>query len=72
MVNYSCDICGKQFNQKGNYTKHINKINPCVIKNKVKDMLDKIVEVNLHCLSINHDNNDNNSINGKKGRRILQ
>ena len=25
MVFYNCEKCGKQFNQKGHYTKHINK-----------------------------------------------
>ena len=25
MVNYSCEKCGKEFSQKGHYTKHLNK-----------------------------------------------
>jgi DNA (cytosine-5)-methyltransferase 1 len=40
MVNYSCEKCGKEFTQKGHYTRHINKKNPCVIENKVKEMVD--------------------------------
>ena len=31
MVNYSCEKCGKEFSQKGNYTKHLNKKIPCVV-----------------------------------------
>ena len=27
---YNCNICGKQFNQKGHYTNHLNRINPCI------------------------------------------
>ena len=48
MVNYSCEKCGKEFNQKGHYTKHLNKKNPCVIESKVKEMLNKVVEEKLN------------------------
>ena len=48
MVNYSCEKCGKEFSQKGHYTKHLNKKNPCVIVSKVKEMLDKVVEEKLN------------------------
>jgi DNA (cytosine-5)-methyltransferase 1 len=44
MVNYSCEKCGKEFSQKGHYTKHLNKKNPCVVESKVKEMLDKVVD----------------------------
>jgi len=44
MVKYSCEKCGKEFSQKGYYTKHLNKKKPCVVESKVKDMLDKIDE----------------------------
>ena len=26
MVNYSCEKCGKEFGQKGHYTKHLNNL----------------------------------------------
>ena len=29
MVKYQCDRCGKTFKQKGHYTTHINRKNPC-------------------------------------------
>ncbi len=48
MVNYSCEKCGKEFSQKGHYTKHLNKKNPCVVESKVKEMLDKVVEEKLN------------------------
>lgn len=32
MYKYTCENCGKKFNQKSNYTKHLNKKNPCVIE----------------------------------------
>ena len=48
MVNYSCEKCGKTFSQKGHYTKHLNKKNPCVVESKIKEMLDKVVEEKLN------------------------
>ena len=27
---YNCNICGKQFKQKGHYTNHLNRLNPCI------------------------------------------
>ena len=37
MVIYSCEKCGKEFKQKGHYTKHWNKKNPCVVESKIKE-----------------------------------
>ena len=34
MDKYNCEKCGKEFIQKNNYNKHINKKNPCIFKNK--------------------------------------
>tara|TARA_Y100001935_G_scaffold255540_1_gene269305 strand:+ start:2403 stop:3563 length:1161 start_codon:yes stop_codon:yes gene_type:complete len=61
MVNYSCEKCGKEFSQKGHYTKHLNKKNPCVVESKVKEMLDKVVEEKLNNLTKNNNENKNNS-----------
>ena len=41
MVIYSCAKCGKTFKQKGHYTNHINKKNPC---DNIKDKIENIVE----------------------------
>ena len=41
MGKYSCDKCGKEFNQKSHYTSHINKKNPCVLESKIKEIKSK-------------------------------
>jgi DNA adenine methylase len=56
MVNYSCEKCGKDFSQKGHYTKHLNKKNPCIVESKVKEIINKVVEEKL-----NHLNNNDKS-----------
>ena len=43
MVNYSCEKCGKEFTQKGHYTKHVTKKNPCVMETHVTEMIEKAV-----------------------------
>jgi site-specific DNA-methyltransferase (adenine-specific) len=48
MVIYSCEKCGKEFSQKGHYTQHLNKKNPCIVESKVKEMLDKVVEEKIN------------------------
>lgn len=53
---YTCEKCGKEFNQKGHYTKHLNKKNPCIIESQVKEMFDKVIEEN-----VNNNDNKNNS-----------
>jgi len=58
MVIYSCEKCGKEFSQKGHYTKHLNKKNPCVVESKVKEILDKVVEEKIKkIISNNIENN---------------
>ena len=59
MVNYSCEKCGKEFSQKGHYTKHLNKKNTCVVESKVKEMLDKSIEEKLENMKLLVNNNDN-------------
>ena len=39
MVLYFCEKCGKEFNQKGHYTKHINKKLPCINEIKLKEII---------------------------------
>ena len=43
MVKYSCEKCGKDFAQKGHYTKHTTKKNPCVLESKLEEMFEKVV-----------------------------
>ena len=47
MVKYSCEKCGKEFEQKSHYTTYINKKNPCVIESKIKEMMNAIVKENM-------------------------
>ena len=43
MVKYICEKCGKEFTQKGHYTNHLNKKNPCVIDNRMEEVIEKII-----------------------------
>jgi DNA (cytosine-5)-methyltransferase 1 len=43
MVDYTCEKCGKDFQQKSHYSKHMSRKNPCVSENKIKDLIDKAV-----------------------------
>jgi site-specific DNA-adenine methylase len=47
MGKYTCDKCGKEFNQKSHYTTHLNKKNPCVVESKIKEMIDTAVKEKL-------------------------
>ena len=63
MVNYSCEKCGKEFSQKVQYKKHLNKKKPCVVETKVKEMLDDNTIDFQNIDGINYLNNlENNSI----------
>ena len=47
MGKYTCEKCGKEFNQKSHYTTHLNKKNPCVVESKIKEMIDIAVKEKL-------------------------
>jgi DNA adenine methylase len=47
MGKYTCEKCGKEFNQKSHYTTHLNKKNPCVVESKIKEMIDTAVKEKL-------------------------
>jgi uncharacterized C2H2 Zn-finger protein len=36
MVTYTCELCSKEFIQKNDYTRHINKKNACVSIEKLE------------------------------------
>lgn len=46
MVHYSCETCGQEFSQKRYYTEHLHKKNPCVVENKVKEMVSNNITMN--------------------------
>ncbi len=56
MVNYCCEKCGKEFSQKGHYTKHLNNKYPCIVESKVKKILDKEVDEKELTIKINNEN----------------
>ena len=55
-MKYVCDICLKSFSQKGHFTNHMNRANPCkkgmniesIIEQKVKEVL---ADVSSSCKS---------------------
>ena len=57
MVKYSCEKCGKDFTQKGHYTKHTTKKNPCVFESKMEEMIEKVVAKKINEL-IKTENDD--------------
>lgn len=48
MVTYCCDRCGKQFGQKGHYTVHMNKKNPCIHESKLKEIISSLIDDKMH------------------------
>lgn len=44
---YSCEKCGKTFNQKGHYNKHLQRKKPC---DNIKDKFEKIIEKKVDVL----------------------
>ena len=53
MVKYSCEKCGKEFTQKGHYTKHTSKKNPCVFESKIAEMIEKVVAKKINEIKTN-------------------
>lgn len=44
MSNFSCEKCGKSFTQKSHYTQHTKRKNPCIIEDKLKEIIIKIMD----------------------------
>ena len=53
MVKYSCEKCGKEFSQKGHYTKHTTKKNPCVFESKIEEIIEKVIAKKINEIKIN-------------------
>jgi len=51
MVKYNCEKCGKEFLQKGHYTKHTTKKNPCVYESKLTEIIEEVVTKKLDGMS---------------------
>lgn len=69
MVKYSCEKCGKEFTQKGHYTRHTTKKNPCVFESKIEKMIEKVVTEKIIKLNgdakIDDDSAKNDEVNTK-------
>jgi DNA modification methylase len=58
MVKYSCEKCGKEFTQKGHYTKHTTKKNPCVFESKIEEIIEKVVAEKMIKINYDYKNNE--------------
>jgi len=54
MTKYNCEKCGMVFNQKSHYTQHTKRKNPCINENKLKEMINKVVEEKINEITINN------------------
>jgi len=48
MGKYGCAKCGKEFNQKSHYERHVNKKNPCIYEDKLNEIIDKKIEEKIN------------------------
>ena len=75
---YVCELCNKEFSQKGDYTKHKNKKSPCISIDKIQELAktkeaasdDKLKLINLfkNCLNVLR---DNEGLTGDKALRNM-
>ena len=52
MLKISCEKCGKEFNNKSNYTQHQKRKTSCINENPIKELINKSVEGQLAKLNI--------------------
>jgi DNA adenine methylase len=72
MGKYSCEKCGKEFNQKSHYTTHANKKNPCVVESKIKEMIDNAVKEKLNEIKKTSTSNIINNIENDYDNRLVK
>jgi len=73
---YNCELCGKSFNQKGDFTKHKNKKAPCISLSQMTelaqtqqvktDIKTTLISIFKNCLNILR---DNEGLTGEKALR---
>lgn len=44
MVKYTCEKCGHEFKQKGHFTRHNTKANPCIQESKLNEIIEEKVK----------------------------
>ncbi len=47
MVKYACEKCGREFQQKGHFTRHLAKAAPCIQESKLSEMIEEKVKAAL-------------------------
>ena len=66
MVKYSCERCGKEFSQKSHYDSHNKRKTPCENNaDKIKSLVNKVVEEKLKDLNVTEKKKENNNANNK-------
>ncbi len=78
MPTYTCELCKKEFSQKGDLTKHMKKKTPCITMEQIQsleqskeinmDIKAKLINVFKNCLNILR---DNEGLTGEKALRTL-
>ncbi len=54
MVKYTCEKCGREFQQKGHFTRHTTKANPCIQESKLNEIIDEKVKNALSQNDLEH------------------
>ena len=54
MVKYTCEKCGREFQQKGHYTRHSTKTNPCIQESKLNQIIDEKIKRSLNQNELEH------------------
>ena len=54
MVKYTCEKCGREFQQKGHYTRHSSKTTPCIQESKLNQIIDEKVKTALNQNDLEH------------------
>jgi adenine-specific DNA-methyltransferase len=54
MVKYACEKCGREFQQKGHFTRHNTKVNPCIQETRLNEIIDERVKCALSQHDLEH------------------
>jgi adenine-specific DNA-methyltransferase len=54
MVKYTCEKCGREFQQKGHFTRHNTKTNPCIQESKLNEIIEEKVKSVLSQNDLEH------------------
>lgn len=54
MVKYTCEKCGREFQQKGHFTRHNTKVNPCIQESKLNEIIEEKVKNALSQNDLEH------------------